>query len=297
MTCLAFRAPRRMRTRITTLIAVLALACGSVPFGGAWAGPAAAERLRLGVVPAETTVRTLRQYQPIADYLDARLARGVTLQPQPDYRTVLERLGRGRLDAAIMGSFICYRAITEFGAVPVARPEADGDSTYEGVVFARRDSGAGTLEDLRGRRFVSADAQTSAGYLYPRALLRRADHDPDRFFSEVVFAGRHDGAVLMVAAGWAPAGAAKDDVFDRLRQDNPQVARELVVLHRSDARFPDRTVAVRPGLSAGVTARFRAALLGMHEDEAGRKALAAAGFDRYIATHRADFMAVREMLP
>ncbi|MCL4536310.1 MAG: PhnD/SsuA/transferrin family substrate-binding protein [Nitrospirae bacterium] len=121
--------------------------------------------VRIGVVPALTITETIKQYQPIVDYLNKRLNINAQLMPQKDYVTVLEKMKNREIDAAVMGSLICYRSIKEIGAVPLARPESNGDSNYEGVVFVRKDSGIKDIYGLRGKLFAYIDRDTSAGQL------------------------------------------------------------------------------------------------------------------------------------
>lgn len=252
--------------------------------------------VRIGVVPALTVTDTLRQYQPVVDYLNKKLNINGQLMPQKDYLAVLEKMRGGELDAGIFGSFLGYRAIKEIGALPLARPEIGGDSIYEGLVFARKDSGIQDIDGLKGKVFAYVDRNTSAGYVYPRALLKEKDYDADKFFKETVFAGKHDAAVLMVLDRKADGGAVKDDVYFKLAKEYPRIERELRVLHLSSARFPDRTIAVRKDFDPALAEKLKQALLDMDKNEDGRSALKAAGFDRYIPTGTADFQQLENML-
>lgn len=252
--------------------------------------------VRIGAVPALTVTATIRQYQPVVDYLNNKLNINGQLMPQKDFLTVLEKLRDGELDAGIFGSLLCYRAITEIGALPLARPEIGGDSTYEGLVFARKDSGIKDIDGLKGKVFAYVDRNTSAGYVYPRALLKEKGYDADQFFKEAVFAGKHDAAVLMVLNRKAGGGAAKDDVYYRLAKDDPRIERELRVLHLSSARFPDRTIAVKKDFDPALAEKLKQALIAMDKNEEGRSALKAAGFDRYIPTGTEDFRQLENML-
>ncbi|WP_413900157.1 PhnD/SsuA/transferrin family substrate-binding protein [Rhodoferax sp.] len=120
--------------------------------------------VRIGVVPALTVTATIRQYQPVVDYLNKKLTINGQLMPQKDYLTVLEKMRHGELDAGIFGSFLGYRAIREIGALPLARTAIGGESTYEGLVFARKDSGIKDIDGLKGKVFAYVDMNTSPIY-------------------------------------------------------------------------------------------------------------------------------------
>jgi phosphonate transport system substrate-binding protein len=252
--------------------------------------------VRIGVVPALTITETIKQYQPIVDYLNRRLNINAQLMPQKDYVTVLEKMKNKEIDAGIMGSLICYRAIKEIGAIPLARPARNGLSTYEGVVFTRKDSGIKDIYGLKGRIFVYVDRNTAAGYIYPRYLLKEKRYDADKFFKEAVFAGKHDAAVLMVLNKKADGGAAKDDVYFKLAKQNPRVKDEMKILHKSSVKFPDRTIAVRKGFDTALSEKIKDALINMYKDEDGREILKASNFDRYIPTGIKDFRDLEKML-
>jgi phosphonate transport system substrate-binding protein len=252
--------------------------------------------VRIGVVPALTVTETIRQYQPVVDYLNKKLNIDGQLMPQKDYLTVLEKMRDGELDAGIFGSLLCYRATKEIGALPLARPEIGGDSTYEGLVFARKDSRIKDIDGLKGKIFAYVDRNTSAGYVYPRALLKEKGYDTDKFFKEAVLAGKHDAAVLMVLNRRADGGAAKDDVYYGLAKKDPRIERELRVLHLSSAKFPDRTIAVRKDFDPALAEKLKQALIAMDKNEEGRSALKTAGFDRYITTGTEDFRQLEDML-
>ncbi len=200
------------------------------------------------------------------------------------------------IDAAIMGSFICYRAIKEIGVIPLARPEREGDSTYKGVVFVRKDSGIKDIYGLKGKVFVYVDRGTSAGYVYPRFLLKEKGYNADKFFKEEVFAGKHDAAILMVLNKQADGGSAKDDVYFKLKKENPRIKKEMEILHLSSAKFPDRTIVVRNNFDSILSEKIKEALINMDKYEEGRKALKEAGFDRYILTGTGDFRNLKRML-
>ncbi len=252
--------------------------------------------VRIGVVPALTITETIKQYQPIVDYLNRRLNINAQLMPQKDFITVLEKMRNNEIDAGIMGSFICYRSFKEIGTIPLARFERNGLSTYEGVVFVRKDSKIKDIYGLRGKVFACVDRDTSAGYVYPMRLLKEKGYDADRFFKEVIFAGKHDAAVLMVLDKKADGGAAKDDVYFKLEKEYPRVKDEMKILHKSSAKFPDRTIAVRKSFDVVLSEKIKEALINMDKDEEGKTALKAAGFDRYIPTTIEDFRNLEKML-
>jgi len=198
------------------------------------------------------------------------------------------------VDAAIAGSLVTYRAIRDLGAIPLARPEKNGISTYEGVILVRRDSGIGGASGLRGTKFSMVKG-TSAGELFPVFLVLEQSSTPAKYFEAVVLAPNHEDSIRKVLDGSVQGAAVKSTKWASFAQDNPAEARDLVVIARSAARFPDNTVIASKRMDATRRASLKDALLGARDDPGAAEALAAFGSDGFISTSAADLGGVKRM--
>ena len=188
----------------------------------------------------------------------------------------------------MLGSFKAQEALSTTGAVPVARPEKGGVSGYRGYVIVRKDSGYKRIEDLKGRSFDFVSKGTSAGYVFPLALLREKKIDPDTFFSRMTFAGRHEISLYKVLNKESDGASIKDTAFEKLAKSDPRVNGEVTVIHKSEP-FPDGTVLFRKDTPASLVTSVRQALLGIEKDPEGKAVLNSVGADRFIPTDRKDF--------
>lgn len=250
--------------------------------------------VRLGIVPSQSAKELLVQYQPLMDYLSKKTGKTFELRPMKSYGETVEMLKSGEIDGGIMGSFVAEQAIRELGAIPVARPEIKGVSTYRGCVIVRKDSGLKKIEDLKGRTFDFVSNNTSAGYLYPRHLVKSKGGDPETFFGQTSFAGKHDIAVSKVLNKGCDGAAVKNTVLDKMAAADPRVKQELAILHQSDP-FPDGTILFRKGSDPGLVKAVKKALAGMKGDPAAKPVLASVGADRFIDTSLKDFAYVRKL--
>jgi phosphonate transport system substrate-binding protein len=57
------------------------------------------------------------------------------------------------------------------------------------------------LEDLKGKNLGLVDPNSTSGNNMPRFKMNQMGVDPDTFFSQVVFTGSHENAVLALAQG------------------------------------------------------------------------------------------------
>jgi phosphate/phosphite/phosphonate ABC transporter binding protein len=194
----------------------------------------------------------------------------------------------GEADAGVFGSIAGSDAFLHKQAVPVARPEKGGVSTYRGYLIARKKSGAKRVEDLRGKTFDSNGGSASVGRFFPEKLLRDRKTDLSTFFSEVTTSPKHEAVVSKVLNGDADCGTVKDSVFDKMAASDPRVKDEIVILATSQ-KFPDGNVMLRKGAAAGFVDAIRVALLGMASDKEARPALDAIGADRFIPSSAKEF--------
>lgn len=248
--------------------------------------------LKIGTRSTSGAPRAMvEKYQPLMEHLSAKIGRPVELRVFASTQEIIRNLGSGDIDALIIGSSGGARAIRDLGAVPVARPEKGGVSGYRGCIIVRRDSGLKKIEELKGKRFDYVGKGTSAGYIYPRALLAGKKLDPDAFFGAATFVGKHDIAVMRVLNRESDGASVKDQDLEKLSRSDPRVATEIVVLQRSGL-YPDGTLLFRKGTAAATVNAVEKVLLGIGKDPEGKAALASVGADRYIPTGGKDFVEV-----
>ncbi len=292
----------RWRRAATVVLGALAVACGGSEapppglHGTALPSPAEPPRtapdqeLQIGLLPERNIFRQLERYEPLAAYLSARVGRKIHLEILPRYGNIVANFESAGLDGAFFGSFTYVLAHRRLDVDPIARPVMqNGRSTYFGVVLVRRDSGIRDAQGLRGKRFAFVDQATTAGYLLPLDFL--AQHgvkDYRAFLGETYFAGTHEDVIRDVLDGRADAGAAKSSVLERMAGEDPRVVSDLTFLARSPD-VPENGLALRRGLPPELRARVREALLAMHQDPQGRRALESLGAVRFIETRDEDY--------
>jgi phosphonate transport system substrate-binding protein len=200
------------------------------------------------------------------------------------------------MDGAFFGSFTGALALEKLGVIPLARPvNLDGSSTYHGHLFVRADSQIRSVKQLRGKRMAFVDRATTAGYVFPLAVLRKAGiRSPDGFFGEYYFTGSHDAAIASVLEGKADAGAAKHSVYDRIRKENPAVDRELLIISESPP-VPSNGLCVRRDMDLVLQASLKKALMELEKDADGAKVLAQFGALRFIETTGEDYLPVIDL--
>lgn len=92
-------------------------------------------------------------------------------------------------------------------AEAMAVPVRGGETSYATALFARPNSGVKGIADLQDKRAAWVDQHSCAGYVLPRALLKRRGVDVDGSFAEQRMLGSHAKVVAAVLDGDADVGA------------------------------------------------------------------------------------------
>jgi eukaryotic-like serine/threonine-protein kinase len=206
----------RGRGRTTALFALGgALVFALAAFGAVWltrhrsAAAPSGPPLHYGIVQYSSADKVEAAHRPILDYLSRRLGRPVELVQAADEKELLDRFFGGGLELAALSPYAYVRAVRRGtpGLVLLAKPVTPDGPSYQGVILTRADSGIRSLADLAGKRFCYVNPGSTSGYLYPRALLRKAGLDPDRSFSSTSFGQEHLNTLRLLDRGACDAAA------------------------------------------------------------------------------------------
>lgn len=274
---------------------------------------AEAPGIRIGLVPEEDIRKLAARYEPLAEYLSRKLKLKVTLVYLDNYGEVCDKFIYKQLDAAFFGSFSYALTHAKAGVEPIARPDYHGVSTYRGLIVVRKDGPVKKIADMRQKRLALVHKATYAGYLYPlyyfmvkgsinseplrksQKVIAAGDFlegqgikDLEGYFSKVVFYGSHDKAVFALLRNEADVACPKDLIYQKIIAENPNLARQLVVLSVSDP-VPSNALCVSQGLDPSLKSALKEALLNLNNDLEAKPVLEALGAVSFIETKDPDY--------
>jgi len=251
------------------------------------------DKVRIGLIPEMNVFKQMERFKPLSGYLSEQSGIEVEFTILSRYGNIIENFRNKNLDGAFLGSFTGALAIKKIGVVPLVRPvNLDGESTYHGYIYTRKDSGIKDVADMEGKRFAFVDKATTAGYVFPLAYLK--EHgvtDPDSFFSDYFYAGSHDASLLAVLNKEADVGASKNTVFDWVRNSEPRIDAEIAIIAES-SRVPSNGLCVRKGLDTAIAQKLKGALLNLDATPEGKQILEKMKFVRFIDTTVDDYRPV-----
>ncbi len=253
----------------------------------------AEKTLLIGLIPEQNIFDQLQRYEPLAGYIAKKTGIIIKLKTLTRYGDIIDNFVSEGLDGAFWGSFTYTLAHHKLGVIPLVRPEdADGVSSYYGLIFVRKDSNITSARNMMGRVFAFVDKATTAGYIFPMAYFKENGiNDYKSYFKETYFTGTHEDAVYDVLEKRADIGAAKNTVYSRIEAADPRIKKELVVLARSPD-VPENGLALSKDIDPSTVGSLKEAFLNMHNDPEGREVLKKFGAVRFIETTDKDYEAV-----
>ena len=300
-----------MTTRAAGAVGLLGLLATAVASWTAHAGAPAesAVTVRFGVTAEEPNEpgRMFTVYSPFLAELRQRLAPagvGVSdLVIARDLDDLSQRLARKQVDFVLESVFpmlsMRERSRSLEPALLVVRR---GQRDYRSVFFTRRESPIRSLADLRGRTLVLQVIRSTSAFALPRAELRRAglslvaadDAAADPGAVRYVLALAEVNQAVWVLHQKGDAGAFNEGDWQAL----PEKIRARLRIFERSRPIQRGLIAFRGDLAPATRRAIEAAMLALHQDEAGRAALThAAGITRFERLTSAERRAVLDWAP
>jgi phosphonate transport system substrate-binding protein len=229
-------------------------------------------KLVMAFVPSRETDVILTSGQTLGRMLSVSLGIPVETVVATSYTATVEAMCAGRADIGALNSFGYVLAHEKCGVQVAAISLRTGLPYYRSQINARTDANINRIEDLRGKRFAFVDPASASGFLFPAAMLKKMGFDPERFFSQTVYAGSHPNVILAIYRGQVDGGASFEDARTNVQAQFPDVMQKIKVVGYTDP-IPNDTWSLNPNLSPQLKARIKDRLLRIARTPDGREAL------------------------
>lgn len=249
--------------------------------------------LRIAIAPVISPEKSIEIYRDLARYIAAQLEREAVVLQRATYAEINELVRSRQCDVALVCTYPFVRGEQDFGMEALVVPQIKGVLTYHSLILISKSSQAGSLLDLRGKRFACADFMSNSGWLYPALWLQNQGEDPDSFFSEVVVAGSHDRSIQAVFSGYVDGAAVDSLVYETIAEENPSIGTRIRIIHKSPP-FGMPPIVVHPQMFPGLKSQLREALLNMGGDPEGAKILSPLGIEKFVVADDAIYDSVRK---
>ncbi len=229
-------------------------------------------KLVMVFVPSRETDVVLTSGQLLGRMLSVSIGIPVEAVVTTSYTAAVEAMCAGRADIGALNPFSYVLAHEKCGVEVAAISVRFGLPYYRAQISVRADANINRIEDLRGKRFAFVDPASTSGYLFPAAMLKKAGFDPDKFFSQTVFAGSHPNVILAIYRGQVDGGSTFEDARTNVQAQFPDVLQKVKPIAYTNP-IPNDTWSLNAKLSPAMKARIKDRLLRIAKTPAGQEAL------------------------
>lgn len=223
---------------------------------------------RFGVSPwqqgqSEDDIRSL--YKPMLTWLGEKVGVDFVIVTARDYNQMVELMAYEMIELGSISPipFVLAQTINpsiEMLVTELSEDLSKGSKTaqYHALIVTRKDNkDINDIYDLEGKRFGFVSNQSTSGYVYPLAYLRKQGIDTNKYFDKVYFLGSHPRLTDAVAANSLDAGTTWDYNLKQAQEKHGDIFKVLAVT----GEIPNLGIAISSQVSEDLKQRIRLALL------------------------------------
>ena len=216
--------------------------------------------LIMGLSPIANSEKMLEDAEPLYKILGKQIGKDVNGYIASNYIGLVEALGTGTVDFALIPPFAYILANTKNGSEALLTSVGKNDEPgYYSVLVVRKDSGIEKVEDLKGKRIAFVDPSSTSGYIFPAVILKDHGIDIEKDITSQ-FAGGHDKALQLLVNGDVDAIGTYEGSVTKFAKEFPDVENQVKVLQKSDL-IPGITLTVSSKLAPETKEKIKDAFL------------------------------------
>lgn len=285
------------------LLAVLLLSLGSLAGCGREAensgprfgdSPLASDRpvYRFAVHPLHNPTKLAQAYQPLIDYLNARLQGArLILEASRDYASFEEKYRARKTEFLLPNPWQSLQAMkTGYRVIAMAGEPKD----FTGIFVTRKDSGLKHPSDLKGKAVSYPSSTALAACIMPQYFLYSHGIDVNTDI-ENRYVGSQESSIMNAYLKLTAAGVTWPTPWRAFQREHPGEAAELEVAWETESLI-NNSVMARDDAPAQVVQQVRALLLGLDASAEGKAILAGMDTARFLAAADGDYDVVRRYI-
>jgi len=191
------------------LVAIVALA--GLALAGTTEAFAQAATLRFAPLPMENRETLLKQFRPLAVFLEKKLGVTIEFDFSDNYAEIIKKFSAGQIDLAYLGPlpYVELQAQYKQAQALVHFNEASGQPMYTCALVAIADTPL-NLKEVKNRRIALTQPLSTCGYLAVNGLLQ--EQGSQLADNRYQYLDKHDAVALAVVRGEFDAGGLKTSI-------------------------------------------------------------------------------------
>lgn len=226
--------------------------------------------LIMGLSPIANSEKLIEDTAPLHKMLGNEIGRSVEGFIATNYIGVVEALGTGTIDFALIPPFAYILANKKNGTEALLTSIGKHDEPgYYSVLIVRTDSGIEKVEDLKGKKVAFVDPSSTSGYIFPAVILKDHGIDIERDVT-YQFAGGHDKAIQLLVNGDVDAIGTYESAITKFAKEFPEIESKVKVLEKSDL-IPGITLVVSSKIDDATKQKIKDAFIKVTSTKEGQE--------------------------
>lgn len=228
--------------------------------------------LVMGLVPVANSEKLTEDIAPFHEMLSKNMGMKVEGFIASNYVGVVEALGTGTVDFALIPPFAYMLANKKHGSEALLSTlDKHGENGYYSVLIVKADSGINDVKDLAGKKFAFVDPSSTSGYIFPAVILKDNGLDIEKDI-QAQFSGGHDKSIQLLINGDVDAIGTYERAINKYLKEFPNLDKQLKVLIKSDL-IPGVTLTVSPKVDKETKEKIVKAFTEVGNSEEGKAIL------------------------
>jgi two-component system, LuxR family, sensor histidine kinase TtrS len=193
----------------------------------------AQSEIKIGVLAQRGAETAMKEWGPLGEHLAKELGEQVTIVPVKfsEFRDWYWSEPKAYI---IANSWFYVRAKVRRGASALATIKYKGQGTFfGGVIFARRDSGIASIQDLKGKVVMCPRFSSLGGWLFQKGVMVKHGVTPEKDFKMLLESPdeSHDGVVLAVRDRKADVGTVRTNLMEAMQREGKIDLKDFIILN------------------------------------------------------------------
>lgn len=230
----------------------------------------ASEPVRFGIMSLAQPARIHKQWQPFVDYVSKKSGYNIEIVVPRGFKKIQKKIESKDIDIFYTNSFVFYRLQQNGKALALAQMKnLDNSIMSKSVIFVRGDSGINHLNELKNNSIAFVSPAGAGGYLAPRALFFKEGLNTKSDIKEK-FTKNLSSSIHQVLLGDVGAGTMCGLNY-KLMGKKVNTGELKIIASSED--YPENMIGIRPEISAETREAIANVILGMIDDNEGKKIL------------------------
>lgn len=242
-----------------------------------------AKVLIFGVVPQQSPLELVKDWQPIVSYLENATGEKVILKVERSIPEFEKTLYSGGYDIAYMNPYHYVIAHKRQGYVAVVRDEKN----LVGILVTKKNSGLNDVSMLKGKSFLFPAPDAFAATLLTKyELLKKYGIDINKE-KNYRYVNSHDSVYKGVSRGIGDVGGGIERTFNNL--DDKETKDALIILYKTKA-YPSHPFALNKSMPEQLKNKMTKAIVEMPDS-----LLASLSMKHLVSIDDSEYNAVRDI--